>query len=42
MHGAELEVELLGILEATDAVVGSIHACGANREEHLLDLPNRV
>jgi hypothetical protein len=32
MHGAKLEAELLGILEAVDAVVGFVHACGANQE----------
>jgi hypothetical protein len=35
-------VELLGIREAMDAVMGYMHACGANQEERLLDLPNRV
>jgi hypothetical protein len=42
MCGAELEVELLGIREAADVVAGFIHARGVNREERLLDLPNRV
>jgi hypothetical protein len=42
MCGAEIETELLGIREATDAAVGYIHAHGANREERLLDFPNRV
>jgi hypothetical protein len=32
----------LGIREAADAMVGYIDACGVNREERLLDLPNRV
>ena len=39
---AELEVELLGIQEATDAAAGYVHARGGSREEHLLDIPNRV
>jgi hypothetical protein len=42
MCGAELETELLGIREAANAAVGYIHARGANREECLLDLPNRI
>jgi hypothetical protein len=42
VHWVELEAELLGIWEATDIVVGYVHAHGANREERLLDLPNHV
>jgi hypothetical protein len=42
MRGAELEAELLGIQEAADAVAEYVDARGANREEHLLDLPNHV
>jgi broad specificity phosphatase PhoE len=42
MHGAELEAELLGIREAANAAMEYVHARGANREERLLDLPNRV
>jgi hypothetical protein len=42
MCGAELETELLGIREVVDAAVGYIHVRGVNREERLLDLPNRV
>jgi hypothetical protein len=37
---AELEVELLGIREVADTVVGYVHAHGVNREERLLGLPN--
>jgi hypothetical protein len=39
---AELEAELLGILEAMDTVARYIHAYGVNWEERLLYVPNRV
>jgi hypothetical protein len=38
----ELEVKLLGIREATDTIVGYVHAHGVNQEECLLDIPNCV
>jgi hypothetical protein len=38
----KLEVELLEIREAADVVAEYVHARSANREEHLLDLPNHV
>jgi hypothetical protein len=32
----------VGFWEATDAAAWYVHACSENREEHLLDIPNRV
>jgi hypothetical protein len=37
-----VEAELLGIREAVNTAAGYMHACDANQEEHLLDLPNRI
>jgi hypothetical protein len=42
LYGAELELELLALWEAVNAVVGYIHARGGSREERLLDIPNRI
>jgi hypothetical protein len=35
-------VELLGIQEAMDGVIGYVHARDGDQKERLLDIPNRV
>jgi hypothetical protein len=42
MRGAELELELLVLWEAVDAMVGYVHAHGRSWEQCLLNIPNRI
>jgi hypothetical protein len=42
VYWAKLEAELPGIREVADATAGYVHDRNVNREERLLDIPNRV